>query len=108
MDDGKRRKPGVVAGLLAGMVGLYRWYVSPMLPGSCIYTPTCSEYAQEALKKFGALRGSWMAVKRISRCNPFHEGGYDPVPEVDEEVVPTDEGATSAGIRKEISDERSE
>lgn len=51
-----------------------------MLPPSCRYVPTCSEYAMIAIKRYGAAKGGWMAFKRILRCHPFHEGGYDPVP----------------------------
>lgn len=58
----------------------YRRYVSPSLPDSCIYEPTCSQYALEAISRYGAARGSWLAFRRILRCNPFHKGGYDPVP----------------------------
>lgn len=65
---------------LLALISGYRRYVSPLLPPSCIYSPTCSEYALEAIEKYGALRGSWLAFKRILRCNPFHKGGYDPVP----------------------------
>lgn len=57
----------------------YKWAVSPMLPPSCRYVPTCSEYAMEAVEHFGALRGSWMAVARLLRCHPLAKGGYDPV-----------------------------
>jgi putative membrane protein insertion efficiency factor len=64
------------------MVRVYRKIVSPLLPPSCIYTPTCSAYAEEALQKHGAVKGSVLAVKRIFRCHPWHTGGYDPVPEV--------------------------
>lgn len=57
----------------------YRWAVSPMLPPACRYVPTCSEYAMEAVERFGAVRGSAMAVWRVLRCHPFTRGGVDPV-----------------------------
>ena len=57
----------------------YKWAVSPMLPPSCRYVPTCSEYAMEAVERFGALRGCCMAVARLLRCHPLAKGGYDPV-----------------------------
>ena len=62
------------------MIRSYRAWISPMLPPSCRYVPTCSEYAMIAIKRYGAAKGGWMAFKRILRCHPFHEGGYDPVP----------------------------
>ncbi|MBQ7499065.1 MAG: membrane protein insertion efficiency factor YidD [Selenomonas sp.] len=62
------------------LVKFYRNFISPMFPPSCRYVPTCSEYALTALEKYGALKGGWLAVKRICRCHPWHEGGYDPVP----------------------------
>lgn len=57
----------------------YKWMLSPMLPPSCRYVPTCSEYAMEAVERYGAVRGGWMAMMRILRCHPFVKGGYDPV-----------------------------
>ncbi len=57
----------------------YKWAISPMLPPACRYVPTCSEYAMEAVERYGALRGGWMAFARILRCHPFARGGYDPV-----------------------------
>lgn len=57
----------------------YRLFISPLLPPSCRFTPTCSEYAIEAIGKYGALRGVYMGARRILRCHPFHAGGYDPV-----------------------------
>jgi putative membrane protein insertion efficiency factor len=62
------------------MVTIYQKVISPWLPPSCRYYPSCSAYAFEAIEKHGALYGSVMAVKRILRCHPFHVGGYDPVP----------------------------
>ena len=66
---------------LLSAIGGYRRYISPMFSPRCRYIPTCSAYAMEAIQKYGAAKGSWMAVKRILRCNPFSRGGYDPVPE---------------------------
>ena len=57
----------------------YKWAVSPLLPPACRYVPTCSEYAMEAVERYGALRGGWMAFARILRCRPFAHSGYDPV-----------------------------
>ncbi|MCI7027558.1 MAG: membrane protein insertion efficiency factor YidD [Clostridia bacterium] len=68
---------------MKGMLVMLRFYkreISPMLPPCCRYTPTCSEYAMQAVEKYGAVKGGWLAAKRILRCHPFHEGGYDPVP----------------------------
>lgn len=62
------------------MLRFYKREISPMLPPCCRYTPTCSEYAMQAVEKYGAVKGGWLATKRILRCHPFHEGGYDPVP----------------------------
>lgn len=57
----------------------YKWAISPMFPPACRYVPTCSEYAMEAIDRFGVLRGSMMALWRLLRCHPFVKGGYDPV-----------------------------
>jgi putative membrane protein insertion efficiency factor len=59
----------------------YRRFISPLLPSSCIYTPTCSRYAEIAVGRFGVLKGSWLAMRRILRCHPFRTGGFDPVPD---------------------------
>ena len=67
--------------LLILVVRAYQVVLSPLLPAACRYQPTCSHYAIEALEKHGALRGSWLAVKRIGRCHPFRPGGFDPVPD---------------------------
>jgi putative membrane protein insertion efficiency factor len=66
--------------LALGLIRFYKKRISPLLPPSCIYTPTCSEYTYEAIEIHGVLRGSWMGFRRILRCNPFAKGGYDPVP----------------------------
>lgn len=67
--------------LLIGLIGLYRRFISPLKSPCCRFTPTCSEYAVEAIRVHGALKGTVLAVWRILRCNPFCRGGYDPVPE---------------------------
>ena len=66
--------------ILLALIRFYRRAISPYRPASCRFTPTCSAYAYEAINKYGALKGGWLAFKRILRCNPFHKGGYDPVP----------------------------
>lgn len=58
----------------------YQFAISPALPPSCRFTPSCSQYAIEAISRYGALKGSWLAARRLSRCHPFHPGGPDPVP----------------------------
>jgi uncharacterized protein len=69
-----------VSKVLVALVRLYQVGLSPLLPPSCRYYPSCSAYAITALERHGAVRGSWLAVRRIARCHPFHPGGYDPVP----------------------------
>ena len=66
--------------VLLALVRFYRRAISPFRPPCCRYTPTCAQYALEAIEKYGALKGGWLAFRRILRCNPFHKGGYDPVP----------------------------
>lgn len=62
------------------LIDVYRRYISPLKSPCCRYIPTCSEYAMIAIERYGAARGGWLTLKRILRCHPFHEGGYDPVP----------------------------
>ncbi len=66
--------------VLVIMVRGYQMILSPLLPAACRYYPSCSAYAIEALERHGALRGTWLAIRRIVRCNPFRPGGFDPVP----------------------------
>ena len=69
--------------LLLSLIRFYRKYISPYTPPSCRFIPTCSQYAMEAIEKYGAAKGGWLALKRISRCHPVHRGEhdfYDPVP----------------------------
>ena len=66
--------------MLMAMVRFYRAALSPLRPPCCRFYPTCSQYALEALEKYGALKGGYLSVRRVLRCNPFHKGGYDPVP----------------------------
>ena len=67
--------------VLLTMLRFYKRSISPLLPNACRFTPTCSEYAMEAIQKHGALKGTGLAIWRVLRCNPFCKGGYDPVPE---------------------------
>ena len=66
--------------VLIALLRFYRYAISPMLGRNCRFHPTCSESALEAVQRHGALRGGWMAAKRVGRCHPFNPGGYDPVP----------------------------
>jgi uncharacterized protein len=70
----------MISSLLRLAVRAYRYLLSPLLPPSCRFHPSCSEYAEEALARHGALRGGWLAARRICRCGPWNPGGYDPVP----------------------------
>ncbi|MBI5632970.1 MAG: membrane protein insertion efficiency factor YidD [Nitrospirae bacterium] len=65
--------------LFIAIIRLYKYMISPLFPSTCRFTPSCSEYAIDALNKYGTLKGLALAVRRILRCNPFHEGGFDPV-----------------------------
>jgi putative membrane protein insertion efficiency factor len=67
-------------GLLLLLIRIYQYALSPLLPNSCRFVPTCSQYGIEALKKHGPLKGFWLTVKRIGRCHPWGGSGYDPVP----------------------------
>ncbi|MDT3695769.1 MAG: membrane protein insertion efficiency factor YidD [Ignavibacterium sp.] len=62
------------------LIKIYQLFVSPLFPSSCRYSPTCSHYTVEALKKYGLFKGSWLGIKRILRCHPWGGSGYDPVP----------------------------
>ncbi len=73
--------PGkLIQQLLLALIQVYRYAVSPFLGQRCRFHPSCSAYAAEALTRYGPLRGSWLAIKRVFRCHPFHPGGHDPVP----------------------------
>ncbi|WP_138430855.1 membrane protein insertion efficiency factor YidD [Fodinibius saliphilus] len=67
--------------LFIGLVRFYQLVISPWIPSSCRYHPTCSQYSLEAFRRHGAIKGFWLTVKRIARCHPWSEGGHDPVPE---------------------------
>ena len=81
-----RRRPSILAGALLGLIWLYRKLVSPVLPAifgpscGCRFHPTCSHYAAEAVRTHGAIRGAWIAARRLLKCTPLHPGGFDPVP----------------------------
>ncbi len=69
--------------LVVAVIRFYQRFISPLKGPTCRFQPTCSQYAVEAIERFGVFKGGWLAVRRIARCHPFHPGGYDPVPERD-------------------------
>lgn len=71
--------------IFLGLIRFYQFTFSRTLPPSCRFEPSCSHYGYQAIERFGAWRGGWMAVKRVARCHPFNPGGYDPVPELEED-----------------------
>ena len=83
-DFGRYRLPVLV-------IKAYQMCVSPYLGQNCRFMPSCSSYAIEALERFGCIRGSWLSVKRICKCHPFHPGGFDPVPGYDDNPVESEE-----------------
>ncbi|WP_239798058.1 membrane protein insertion efficiency factor YidD [Candidatus Nitrotoga arctica] len=66
--------------LLIRLIGLYQYLLSPFMPPTCRFTPSCSQYAREVISKHGAWCGTWLSIKRVIRCNPWNPGGYDPAP----------------------------
>lgn len=70
----------IIAAPFILLIKIYQWVISPLLPQSCRYTPTCSSYAIEAIKEWGVIKGLWLALKRISSCHPWGGSGHDPVP----------------------------
>jgi hypothetical protein len=66
--------------ILITLIRGYRLFISPLFSPVCRFQPTCSQYAMEAIARFGAIKGTWLAIRRITRCHPLHPGGYDPVP----------------------------
>ena len=74
---------GILRAILIFLIRVYQYTISPMLGSNCRHTPTCSQYAVQALQEWGPFRGSWLAAKRIARCHPWGTHGYDPVPKKD-------------------------
>jgi putative membrane protein insertion efficiency factor len=95
--DGKlaRARPSAAARVLMALITGYRRFVGPLLAPRCRFAPSCSAYALEAVREHGALRGTWLAMRRIGRCHPFHPGGFDPVPPALHGRPPRPEGASS-------------
>ena len=77
---GMERRRSVAMWVLRGPIRFYQLAISPMTPSVCRYYPSCSNYAIEAIDKYGAMKGGWLAIRRILRCHPFRPGGFDPVP----------------------------
>ncbi len=80
MLDNNRRMKKIIGGFFIIIIRIYQYTISPYFPASCRYSPSCSAYGIEALKKHGPFKGGWLAIKRIASCNPWGGSGYDPVP----------------------------
>lgn len=95
-------RPGPAARLLVRLISAYRRWISPLLGQRCRFAPSCSAYAAEAVAAHGALRGGWLAVRRIGRCHPFNPGGHDPVPPSRwaSETMKTDSAGVPASLNR--------
>ena len=91
--------------LLVGLLTVYRRFISPLLGPRCRFYPSCSAYALEAVQVHGALRGAWLAVRRLSRCHPFHAGGIDPVPGTEGKQGPERAAVSSDGSGLELHEQ---
>lgn len=98
------RQPSVIARLLAVCIRGYQRFISPLLGPHCRFYPSCSAYALEAVRVHGAIRGSWLAARRLSRCHPFHSGGLDPVPPARSGANAAAPARTAAQITRELAD----
>ncbi len=90
-------RPGPMAQALLWLLAAYQRWVSPLLGPRCRFAPSCSAYAVEAVGRYGALRGGWLAIRRVARCHPFHPGGYDPVPFASAEAEPFSSAPINSG-----------
>jgi putative membrane protein insertion efficiency factor len=77
----------IARAIVIRILRLYKSFISPLLPSACRFYPSCSEYAMQAVEERGALRGSWLALWRLARCQPFTKGGYDPVPHEEQRIT---------------------
>ena len=93
MNEQEVRRTGPGARVLLGFVRAYQKVLSPLLGQNCRYHPSCSHYTYEAVEIHGALKGSRLGVKRIGRCHPFHEGGFDPVPGSTDAIIQETQGS---------------
>ena len=94
MSENSEGSMSTAARMSLGAVRVYQKLVSPLFGNNCRYYPTCSHYTYEAIEIHGAVRGSWLGIKRIGRCHPFHEGGIDPVPGSPDSQPQTAKGST--------------
>ena len=76
--------------ILIALIGVYRYLISPLMGNHCRFYPSCSDYAQTAIGRFGVLRGGWLSLRRVGKCHPWHEGGLDPVPDKNKELIKED------------------